>query len=126
MLNKLVRDKIPQDMESHGQVVHSRVLGDEEYLQELARKAVEEAREFNLADAEGAPKELADLLTIVMAGCAALGMTFEELQALEAKCTAERGGFSERIYVERLDLQGDDNWVDYYAADPTKFPEIKE
>ena len=42
IFNKLVRDKIPQIIESNGEKCKIRVLCDEEYLQELNKKIKEE------------------------------------------------------------------------------------
>lgn len=125
-LNKLVRDGILPDMETNGQKVLYRTLTDEAYLKELARKLVEEAKEFKLESNEEALKELADLLEVIEALAGQLGSDFGGLRAVQAERRQKRGGFADRTYIEKVTLQDDDKWVDYYAADPIKFPEVKE
>lgn len=45
--NKLVRDKIPENIDKkEGRKSHYRVLNDKEYLEELNKKVIEEANEF--------------------------------------------------------------------------------
>lgn len=125
-LDKLVRDGILPDMEAHGQKVLYRMLNDEAYLKELARKLVEEAKEFKLESNKESLKELADLLEVIEALAGELGSDFETLRKLQAERRQKRGGFKDRIFVEKVMLQDTDKWADYYAADPIKFPEVKE
>ncbi|MEO6760955.1 MAG: nucleoside triphosphate pyrophosphohydrolase [Candidatus Saccharimonadales bacterium] len=126
ILNKLVRDKILDDMQNKGQQAALKELSDKEFLHELSRKLVEEANEFSSADPKEALKELADVLEVVEALAGAIGSDFESLRAIQSERKAKRGGFDKRIYVGRLDLADDDPWVDYYAEDPEKYKEVEE
>ncbi|TAH34105.1 hypothetical protein EYC59_03855 [Candidatus Saccharibacteria bacterium] len=69
---------------------------------------------------------MADVLEVVEALAKEYGATPDQLKQIQAEHRDKRGGFEERLYVERLDLQDNDKWADYYAADPVKFPEIKD
>jgi predicted house-cleaning noncanonical NTP pyrophosphatase (MazG superfamily) len=112
-LNKLVRDGIVPSMEKHGQKVTHKVLSEEERVSALSDKLVEEAREGDLADLYAVLKERAK----------AEGKTIEDI-AQEAHAKEEKiGGFSLGIYVETIELDDQDEWVDYYAAEPDRFPE---
>lgn len=126
LLNKLVRDGILPDMEANGQKVLYRTLNDEAYLKELARKLVEEAKEFKLESNEEALKELADLLEVIETLAGQLGSDFKGLRSIQAGRRQKSGGFADRTYVETVTLRDDDKWAGYYAADPIKFPEVKE
>ena len=62
--DKLVRDRIPEIIESSGKRAVTRVAGDDEYLHYLRRKLSEEVDEYMASeDAE----ELADILEVVSA-----------------------------------------------------------
>jgi predicted house-cleaning noncanonical NTP pyrophosphatase (MazG superfamily) len=124
LLNKLVRDGILPDMQRLGQQVTFRKLSDAEYLQALAAKLVEEAKEFNVDDPAEALKELADLLEVINALTRELGSNKATLQRIQAERKAKRGGFTDKIYVERVDIKDGDSWADYYGKDPEKYPEV--
>ena len=62
--NKLVRDKIPQNIEALGKRCHYYVLNEEEYKKELDKKLLEEANEF-IADHN--TEEMADLIEVIEA-----------------------------------------------------------
>ena len=94
--NKLVRDKIPDMIRSHGEVPFTRVLDDEEYRKCLDEKLDEEIREFR---EEYDLEEMADILEVLYALCEADGHTVEELHALRQKKHDARGGFEKRIFL---------------------------
>lgn len=98
--NKLVRDRIPEIIEQDGNKTVTRILSEDEYLLEIKHKMHEELIEYEEA-AEDADQleELADLLELVHAAAAVLGATPAELEELRAEKAAQRGGFSDRIYL---------------------------
>ena len=61
--NKLVRDKIPEEIDSEiGRKCKYRILDDEEYLKELNKKVIEEANDFI---EENSIEELGDLMEVI-------------------------------------------------------------
>ncbi|HXR50462.1 MAG TPA: hypothetical protein VN778_05555, partial [Verrucomicrobiae bacterium] len=68
--------------------------------------------------------ELADLLEVIEQIGKELGKDFSTLRKLQQERHKKRGGFDKRIFVERLDLQEDDPWADYYAGEPDRFTEV--
>ena len=56
--NKLIRDKIPEIIESSGKKCDIEVLNDEQYLEYLNKKIMEEVKEYLES---GEIEELADL-----------------------------------------------------------------
>ncbi|MCS7460464.1 nucleoside triphosphate pyrophosphohydrolase [Paenibacillus doosanensis] len=97
---KLVRDEIPQIIESSGRKCVYEVLDDQRYAAELYRKMNEELLEF--AAAEGMPQaveELADLLEVVRALADLRGIRMEEAERVREKKAAKRGGFTQRIFL---------------------------
>lgn len=98
--DKLVRDEIPEIVRANGEEPMVHVADDEEYERRLREKALEEAEEFAES---GDPEELADVLAVVEAYCEHADLSAEQLAELrEAKAT-ERGGFDERIVLERVE-----------------------
>ena len=94
--NKLVRDKIPEIMESKGEKPNIRILSDEEYIHALERKLDEEVGEYH---ADKNAEELADILEVVFALADAIGCSREELMEIFQKKQDSRGGFAKRYFL---------------------------
>ena len=61
--NKLVRDKIPENINRmEGRKATWRIMDDDEYIKELNKKLLEEAHEFI---EENAVEELADIMEVI-------------------------------------------------------------
>lgn len=123
-LEKLVKDKVFLNMQELKQKVTYRKLSDKEFLLALQAKLLEEAKEFDLHDPKAA-NELADLLEVVEQIGVTIGKDFAELREIQRKRRNERGKFDKKIYIEYLELNDEDPWVKYYAAEPERFPERK-
>ena len=98
--NKLVRDKIPELIESDGRKCVTHILSEKEYIATLETKLDEEVEEYQ---ADKNLEEMADVLEALRAICIARGYTLEELEQLRAKKAAERGGSGERIFLEYVE-----------------------
>jgi predicted house-cleaning noncanonical NTP pyrophosphatase (MazG superfamily) len=94
---KLIRDKVPHIIRAQGGEPVLRIADAGEYRQLLRAKLVEEAGEVATADDAHVPEELADVLEVVLALAADLGLDAGGLEKLRAAKAAERGGFTERI-----------------------------
>lgn len=94
--NKLVRDGILEIIRKNGQRAKFRVLGDDEFIQELEKKLQEEVAEYcqdKNAD------ELADILEVVYALGERLGHTRDSLEELGAKKAQANGKFTKRLFL---------------------------
>lgn len=98
--NKLVRDKIPEIIEDDGKTCKTRILSDEEYIAALEAKLNEEVAEYQ---ADKNLEEMADMLEVLQAICLARGYSLEELEVMRLKKAVERGGFSEKIFLEYIE-----------------------
>jgi len=96
---KLVRDKIPELISKDGRQPHTHIADDAEYWTALKDKLTEEVREFLQSDS---PEELADILEVVHAICDFKGLDFDELERLRIKKASERGGFGQRIILDKI------------------------
>lgn len=97
---KLVRDRIPEIIRRHGLTPVVRQADPAEYRSLLHAKLLEEAREVIAADDLSAPGELADVLEVVAALAADLGIDLDEVHRLRDAKAADRGGFTQRIVWE--------------------------
>ena len=98
--NKLVRDKIPEIIKADGKICKTRILSDEEYIAALEAKLNEEVAEYQ---ADKNLEEMADVLEVLQAICLVRGYSLEELEAMRLKKAVERGGFSEKIFLEYVE-----------------------
>ena len=98
--HKLVRDKIPEIIESDGKKCVTRALSQEECLKELSRKLDEEVQEYHES---GDHEELADILEVVYALATATGCAEDALNTIRREKAQKRGGFSKRILLETVE-----------------------
>lgn len=80
--HKLVRDRIPEIIESDGKICDWETLSDADYLRLLEEKLNEELAEYQQSKSL---EELADLLEVMQAVLKARGWTWEELEQVRAK-----------------------------------------
>lgn len=123
-LSKLIRDKVFANMLEMNQEIDYKILIKAELIDALKEKLSEESREFDPNDSEPL-RELADLQEIIDTLVAELGFKKEDLTKIQKAVREERGGFDKRIFVGTVTLDDNDNWVEYYAKDSDKFPEIQ-
>ena len=97
--DKLVRDAIPEIIESNGQTPATRIVTGEEYAAYLGQKLLEEVDEYLES---GDVDELADVLEVVHAIRKHRGRSAEELQERREHKAEQRGRFDEGIVLERV------------------------
>ncbi len=99
--NKLVRDKIPEDIDSEqGRKCKYRILDDKEYLKELNRKVLEEANEFI---EENSIEELGDLMEVINAIMKLKGYNMGEVEKVMKAKEEKKGAFNNKIFLEYVD-----------------------
>jgi len=96
--NKLVRDRIPEIIQTAGNKYAVEVMSDEEYNLALREKLVEEAQEAAAAtNPENLIAELADLCEVMDTLMAAYKIDPKAVLAEQERKRIERGSFSCRI-----------------------------
>lgn len=96
-MGKLVRDRIPEIIKADGKKPITRILSEDEYLQELDIKLNEEVAEYQ---ADKSIEEMADVLEVLFAICEARGYSIEQLIKVKRDKQDKRGGFKDRIFWE--------------------------
>ena len=94
--NKLVRDKIPEIINSSGDTCITEILSDEAYINMLDAKLDEELAEYNK---DKNIEELADLLEVIYATAIARGYTLEQLEQIRKDKAIKRGAFRNKILL---------------------------
>lgn len=97
--HKLVRDRIPEIIESSGKTCITEILSDEEYLKMVDEKFNEELTEYHK---DQNIEELADLLELIYAATIARGYSLEELEQVRAEKAAKRGSFEKKILLKEV------------------------
>lgn len=100
--NKLVRDRIPEIIESNGETPIYHILGEEEYWNYLLKKDSEELEEVRQASSkEEIKKELSDKLELIRAMAIYCGFTLEDIIEEADLKREKRGAFSKRLFLEK-------------------------
>ena len=97
--NKLVRDKIPEIIKKENRRPITRLLKNEEYINELNKKLQEEVKEY-LEDNN--VEELADIVEVIYGILDSENVTIEEFETIRKSKAEKRGAFKERIFLEKV------------------------
>ena len=97
--NKLVRDRIPEIIESDGKICTTEILSDYQYLQMLDAKLNEEMAEYQESKSL---EELADLLEVMRVVVKARGWRWEQLEQVRQEKAARRGSFEKKILLKEI------------------------
>ena len=96
---KLIRDKIPQIIESSGGKYVVRVMDEDEFRAELRKKLIEEAKEVQKSEKAELVKELADVLELLKSIAKSEGVNFKLVEEKRKQRKRERGGFRKRLFL---------------------------
>lgn len=115
--NKLVRDKIPENINSiEGRRCKCKILNKKEYLQELDKKIFEEAHEFI---EDHSIEELADLMEVIFAIMKERNISIEEVEKARQIKNSRKGAFKDKVYLidveqesidEREEIEAKKEW----------------
>ena len=103
--NKLIRDRIPEKIASHGEACEVRsIVDDEEYQQELLKKVIEEATGLAQARSrEDFLREYADLSIVLDALTAHLDFSPADISLALKESMEKKGGFKEQLFLHWSD-----------------------
>lgn len=98
--NKLVRDRIPDIIESNGGSCEIVSLDRQDYILALDEKLKEELTEFQESrDAE----ELADMLEVIFAMAKAQGYSWLDVVGIQREKREKRGGFDRGVFLKTVE-----------------------
>ncbi len=94
--NKLVRDNIPEIIEKNNETCKTKILNNNEYLEELNKKIQEEVKEYLES---GEIEELADLEEVLRAILKVKNCSIEEFEKIRTSKVNKRGSFDKKIFL---------------------------
>ena len=97
--NKLIRDRIPEVIESSGKKFSSHIASEVEYKEELLKKVYEELEEFKETPCA---EEMADIFEVLEGLMAVYNINADTMRNIKEKKTKDRGAFEKRIILERV------------------------
>lgn len=101
--NKLVRDKIPEEINKmNGRKANYRVLDDNEYIQELDKKLFEEAHEFI---ENHSVEELADLMEVIEQIMETKNIFQKDVEIARNIKKNRKGAFKNKIYLINVEQE---------------------
>lgn len=100
--NKLVSDKIPNIIKEKKETPVVKILDDLEYKEAVEKKLYEEYKEVIEASGEDRVEELADVLEVIRAIAKLENKTLEDIIEVANKKVDKRGGFEEKIFLEKV------------------------
>ena len=121
-VGKLIRDRLPAIMRAQGLAVFDRRLDDDEFLEALKEKLLEEAAEARDAAPHELAGELADVLEVLRALADAHGLNWDDVEARRLAKRDERGGFEGRVFNAAVEAEDGLPATDYYLARPSQYP----
>ena len=126
IFNKLVRDKIPAQLEAKGLTLHMRKLTGADRLLALQQKLVEEQAEYAAATtAQARIEELADIAEVLIALGTPGGAGSKTVEAARMAKRAVRGGFDQGYFIDSVDVPDGHPEAAYFRARPQDFPQAK-
>ncbi len=126
-VEKLIRDYLPSMMRAKGIVVHERAMDQEEFIQRLKDKLLEEVEEVNQAcGREEQLEELADVLEVIQALAVATGLSMQQIEEKRIEKRHARGGFEGRLFNHRVEIEEDNQAIAYYLDRPAQYPLIAD
>lgn len=126
IFDKLIRDKLPGIMRDSGVQVHEEAMDDNQYIDALKEKLLEEAEEIRQSsNPEELIEELADALEVIQTLIRASGHKMEQVEKARLEKRELKGGFDRKIYTNFIDLDENSDTLDYYLSRPDQYPEDK-
>ncbi len=128
ILDKLVRHKTVKKIEDQGGILQSRILtNDEEFLEAVTQKIVEELHEvFQSKTKSELIEELADLQEALDTFKKLVKISDSDIKTAQEKKSEESGNFEKRLYIDSVDLPESAPMYHYCLKNSHKYPEVGE
>ncbi len=123
--SKLVRDKIIDHQVNSGAIPHYRPLSDKEHKQQLVEKIIEEAKEITQAKQEERASEIADVQQALDDLVERYGLTKKDIINAQKAKLNKNGAFKKEVFIDYVEIDESNKWVEYYKKNSERYPEIK-
>ncbi len=124
---KLIRDKMPNNLRNKGIIAGTKDLSHQEYLALLKEKLVEEAKEvYESKDSAELIEEIADVLEVIYTLAKAHTIDMEQIEGVRLQKYAKRGGFENKTYCTIFEMDESHPDIGYYLGKPEIYPQISE
>lgn len=100
MINKLIRDNIPEIIANNGQIAKIHTASDHEYEEKLNEKLQEETSEYLNS---GKTEELADLLEVIYAILAFKRIDSNSFEKIREEKAKKNGLFKKKLILESVE-----------------------
>jgi predicted house-cleaning noncanonical NTP pyrophosphatase (MazG superfamily) len=98
--NKLIRDRILEIIERAGKKPYWRVLNNKEYLKEVKKKILEEAKELVKAKKRKVViDEIIDIQELIDVLALRIGLTKSQIRKQQKIKNRKRGGFKKQLFL---------------------------
>lgn len=98
--NKLIRDKIPEIVMADGWTPKTKILNSQDFLIELKKKILEEAKELNQGKThDNLIEELADIQEIIDTILVEKEVKSSEFRKIQIRKRIKRGGFKKKLFL---------------------------
>lgn len=124
--SKLVRDKIVEHQINSGAKPKYTKLDKSSHARELINKIIEESREIPYDKPAEAGAEIADVQQAIDDLISILGLKSSDIAMEQKDKLRKNGGFKEGIYIDYVEIDEGDKWVEYYRKNSDRYPEIKK
>lgn len=95
-INRLVRDKVPEDIKRYGGKADIRTLENSEFKEELKKLLITEVKEYLDNDST---EELIDILEIVYSLGSVHNLSFKEMVNLRKRKVEQKGSYSKKLFL---------------------------
>ena len=102
------------------------IAGPDSYkhLPDLIEESYELLEAIDLQDDNLMIEELGDVFEVITTIAHTEGFELQDIINIAEKKRNQRGGFMEKAYVDFVELRSDNPIIEYYQANPAKYPEI--
>ncbi len=122
---KLVRDKVVENQIATGAKPQFHKLSNKRHKQELVKKIIEEAQEITEASQDKVASEIADVQQAIDDLKEKYGLTDEDIAKAQKAKNKKSGAFKEGIYVDYIELDSSDKWVEYFRKNSDRYQELE-
>lgn len=123
--SKLVRDKIIEHQLASGATPSYRQLSPDQHKDELIKKIIEESQEISQAQPNEIAMEIADVQQALDDLKELYGLTTEDISKAQAAKNRKNGAFKKGLYVNYIEVDDGNDWVNYYRKNSDRYPEVE-